>query len=138
MSIKPLPGDVVAQIKSSTIITSLGSVVSGLVCNSLDAGASKINIAVDFRRGNCSVEDNGQGIPPSEFKPGGGLGKLHCTLPFGRYARRRFSCQALTSCRYIKAPAELELPWTLRHLSILSSCLVLVVHSVASLLSQLA
>lgn len=78
MSIKQLPPDVVAQIKSSIAITSLNSVVLGLVKNALDAQASKINISVDYRKGNCSVEDNGRGIAPTEFLANGGLGKLHC------------------------------------------------------------
>lgn len=80
MSIKPLPGDVVAQIKSSVVITSLNNVICGLVKNALDAEATKINLTVDYSRGNCSIEDNGVGIPPSEFKDAGGLGKLHCML----------------------------------------------------------
>ncbi|KUI73765.1 DNA mismatch repair protein MLH3 [Cytospora mali] len=79
MSIKPLPGDVVAQIKSSVAITSLNNVICGLVKNALDAEASKINLTVDYSRGNCSIEDNGFGIPPSEFKDTGGLGQLHNT-----------------------------------------------------------
>lgn len=78
MSIKQLPSDVVAQIKSSIAITSLNSVVLGLVKNSLDARSSKINISVDYRKGNCSVEDNGLGIAPAEFLVDGALGKLHC------------------------------------------------------------
>lgn len=79
MSIKPLPGHVVAQIKSSVVITSLNNVTCGLVRNSLDAHATKINVTIDYSRGNCSVEDNGDGIPPSDFDEGGGLGQLHCT-----------------------------------------------------------
>ena len=78
MSIKQLPPDVVAQIKSSIAITSLNSAILGLLQNSLDARAVQINISVDYRRGNCSVEDNGLGIPPTEFSEGSGLGKLHC------------------------------------------------------------
>lgn len=78
MSIQPLPGDVVAQIKSSATITSLNDAACGLLRNSLDAGASKINISLDHSRGNCSVEDNGLGIPPASFQEDGGLGKLHC------------------------------------------------------------
>lgn len=78
MSIKPLPADVVAQIKSSVVITSLNNVICGLIKNSLDAEATKINLSVDYSRGNCSVEDNGLGIPPSEFRDDGGLGQLHC------------------------------------------------------------
>lgn len=78
MSIKPLPGDVVAQIKSSVVITSLNNVICGLIKNSLDAAATRINVSIDYLRGNCSVEDNGNGIPPSEFNDDGGLGQLHC------------------------------------------------------------
>lgn len=81
MSIKPLPGDVVAQIKSSVVITSLNNVTCGLVRNALDAHATKVNVTIDYSRGNCSVEDNGDGIPPSDFEEGGGLGQLHCTSP---------------------------------------------------------
>ncbi|KAF5719831.1 DNA mismatch repair MLH3 [Fusarium globosum] len=82
MIIRQLPQDVVDKIKSSVNITSLNGVVCGLSTNSLDAGASKINISIDYSRGNCTVEDNGSGIPPEEFKDGGGLGKLHHTSKF--------------------------------------------------------
>ncbi|OMP83380.1 DNA mismatch repair protein MLH3 [Diplodia seriata] len=77
--IAPLPPDVVAQIKSSTAITSLATAILGLVENSLDAGATRIEVAVDARRGGCTVEDDGLGILPSEFRDGGGLGKPYCT-----------------------------------------------------------
>ncbi|GAB1312844.1 DNA mismatch repair protein [Madurella fahalii] len=82
MSIQQLPGDVVAQIKSSAVITSLNGAVCGLIENSLDAGASKINVSVDYSRGNCSVEDNGSGIVPASFHEDGGLGKLHYTSKY--------------------------------------------------------
>jgi DNA mismatch repair protein MLH3 len=84
MSIKLLPGDVIAQIKSSVVITSLNGVVFGLLQNSLDAAASKISISIDYGRGNCTIEDNGLGIPPSDFQEDGGLGKLHCEFCCGR------------------------------------------------------
>ncbi|RYP34692.1 hypothetical protein DL767_004138 [Monosporascus sp. MG133] len=77
MSIQRLPKEVIGQIKSSTIITSLNGVVCGLVKNSLDAEATKIAVTIDYARGNCSVEDNGLGILPAEFKLDGDLGKLH-------------------------------------------------------------
>ncbi|KAF4540245.1 DNA mismatch repair protein [Lasiodiplodia theobromae] len=77
--IAPLPPEVVAQIKSSTAITSLATAILGLVENSLDSGATQIEIAVDARRGGCTVEDDGFGILPSEFKESGGLGKPYCT-----------------------------------------------------------
>ncbi|KAI1750619.1 hypothetical protein F4782DRAFT_244010 [Xylaria castorea] len=79
MSIQPLPNDVIAQIKSSTTITSLNGVICGLFKNSLDSGATKVAISIDYVRGSCSIEDDGLGILPAEFKPGGGLGKLHFT-----------------------------------------------------------
>lgn len=73
--ILPLAAEVAAQIKSSIAITSLNDVVAGLVKNSLDAGAQKIEVSVDFHRGGCVVEDDGNGIPPMEFSDKGGLGK---------------------------------------------------------------
>lgn len=76
-TILPLPAQVAAQIKSSTTIPSLASVVLGLVENSLDARARRIEISVDFRRGSCTVEDDGDGIGPKEFAEEGGLGKPH-------------------------------------------------------------
>ena len=78
MSIRPLPDEVVAQIKSSTAIVSLIEVVLELLKNSLDAKASKIDVTVDFTRGGCTVEDDGLGIPPAEFAEDGRLGKLYC------------------------------------------------------------
>ena len=80
MSIRHLPEDVIDKLKSSVVITSLNGVTCGLLKNSLDAGATKVNVSVDYTRGNCTVEDNGSGIPPDEFKVDGGLGKLHCEL----------------------------------------------------------
>ena len=74
-AIRPLPETVAAQIKSSITISSLSSVVLGLVENSLDAAATSIDINLDFGRGTCSVEDDGHGIAPMEFEDGGGLGK---------------------------------------------------------------
>lgn len=78
-TILPLPEDVVAQIKSSTTITSLNQVVLGLFENSLDAQATKIDITIDYRRGGCTVEDNGIGVLPLEFRGNGGLGRMYHT-----------------------------------------------------------
>ena len=77
-AILPLPTNVVAQIKSSTAIISLSGVVIELLKNSLDAGATKIDVTVDFVRGGCIVQDNGLGISPTEFREEGGLGKMYC------------------------------------------------------------
>lgn len=78
MSIKLLPASDVSKIKSSVVLTSLNGVLVGLVQNSLDADATKIIVSVDYGRGNCSVQDDGLGIPPQDFEVNGGLGKLHC------------------------------------------------------------
>ncbi|KAL4782364.1 hypothetical protein BJX76DRAFT_291915 [Aspergillus varians] len=77
--IQPLPHDVAAKIKSSTSITHLNGVIVELVKNALDANAHSIFVTVDYRRGGCVVEDDGDGIPPVEFEPDGGLGKAHYT-----------------------------------------------------------
>ncbi|KAI1153533.1 hypothetical protein F4825DRAFT_414596 [Nemania diffusa] len=82
MSIRQLPDSVIAQIKSSTAITSLNGVVCGLFRNSLDSGATRVNVSIDYIRGNCSIEDDGLGILPAEFQPSGGLGKLHFTSKY--------------------------------------------------------
>jgi Histidine kinase-, DNA gyrase B-, and HSP90-like ATPase len=78
MSIKRLPDEVVRRLQSSASITTLRHVVIGLLKNSLDAGATKVNITVDFARGNCTVEDNGEGIAPADFQESGILGQSHC------------------------------------------------------------
>ncbi|KAL6864467.1 hypothetical protein J3F83DRAFT_741905, partial [Trichoderma novae-zelandiae] len=82
MSLRPLPEDVVGKIRSSSTITSLNGVVCGLLKNSLDAGATKVNILVEYGRGNCIVEDNGLGIVPGDFSEDGGLGKSYYTSKF--------------------------------------------------------
>ena len=78
--ILPLPPEVAAQVKSTTIITSLTDLVLGLVKNSLDAAASQIEIEVDLSKGYCSVEDDGTGIAPMNFTERGGLGRPNCEL----------------------------------------------------------
>ncbi|KAG5975140.1 hypothetical protein E4U58_001966 [Claviceps cyperi] len=79
MSIRPLPKDAINGIKASSAVTSLSDVVCGLLKNSLDAQASKVNISLDFSLGNCVIEDDGLGIEPREFGEHGGLGRLHHT-----------------------------------------------------------
>lgn len=86
-SIQPLPADVVAQIKSSATIVSLAHVLLELLKNALDAGAATIDATVDFGRGGCSVEDDGLGIAPVEFRDEGGLGKLYCPPPCPQFVQ---------------------------------------------------
>jgi DNA mismatch repair protein MLH3 len=77
--IRPLAPEAIAQIKSSIAIVSLNGVVLELLKNSLDASANRVEIAVEYSRGNCTVEDDGLGITPLEFQEGGGLGKPYHT-----------------------------------------------------------
>ena len=106
-SILPLPADVAKQISSSVAITSLNNVVIGLVKNSLDAGARKIDVEVDYHRGACAVEDDGQGIPASEFLDGGGLAKRH------RKMITSHSCVTGTEIpRYFKVDGIRSYIWT--------------------------
>jgi DNA mismatch repair protein MLH3 len=73
----PLPASVVAKIKSSIVINTLNDAVLELFKNSLDASSTRVEINVDYGRGGCVIEDDGLGIPPTEFHEDGGLGKLY-------------------------------------------------------------
>ncbi|GFF25343.1 hypothetical protein IFM58399_00997 [Aspergillus lentulus] len=99
--IEPLPPEVVAKIKSSTSITDLNRVVVELVKNALDANAHTVSVTVDFHRGGCVVEDDGDGIPPAEFETDGGLGKAHHTSKLNSaravYGRRGLFLASLAS-----------------------------------------
>lgn len=77
--IVPLSSEAISQIHSSKHITSLQGVVLSLLENSLDAGSTKISITVDWKRGCCTIDDDGVGIPSAEFVESGGLGRMYCT-----------------------------------------------------------
>lgn len=79
-SIKSLPVQVQLQLKSSVALNSLNDAVIGLIENSLDGQAQKIQVEVDYHRGNCWVEDDGVGIPAEEFGELGRLGLMHREL----------------------------------------------------------
>lgn len=69
-----------AKIRSTQILTSLPQLVSELVQNSLDAGASHIEVGLDPAEWECWVRDNGQGM---SIEGMGMLGKGH---EEGRYS----------------------------------------------------
>ena len=76
--ILPLGAEDITLIKSSINITTLEDAILGLLCNALDAEATKIEIDVQADRGSCTVADDGSGIPEHEFLEDGGLLKVHC------------------------------------------------------------
>ncbi|KAA1466641.1 hypothetical protein DENSPDRAFT_766735 [Dentipellis sp. KUC8613] len=61
-SIHELPEPVRTKLRSTTILTSLPQVISELVQNSLDAGASQIDVGVDCDVWECWVKDDGAGM----------------------------------------------------------------------------
>ncbi|KAJ5635327.1 uncharacterized protein N7484_008640 [Penicillium longicatenatum] len=98
--IQALPPEVAAKIKSSISITDLNGVILELVKNALDANASTVHISVDFKRGGCIVEDDGDGIRSIEFESTGGLGKAHHTSQFqqtAKYGHRGLFLSALSA-----------------------------------------
>lgn len=69
-----------AKLRSTQILTSLPQLVSELVQNSLDAGASHIEVGIDPAEWECWVRDNGQGMSTEGMEM---LGKGH---EEGRYS----------------------------------------------------
>uniref|UniRef100_A0A2N9EC26 Sm domain-containing protein n=1 Tax=Fagus sylvatica TaxID=28930 RepID=A0A2N9EC26_FAGSY len=68
-TIKPINKGVVHRICSGQVILDLSSAVKELVENSLDAGATGIEIALkDFGEESFQVIDNGCGISPNNYK----------------------------------------------------------------------
>ncbi|KAG1892183.1 hypothetical protein F4604DRAFT_13425 [Suillus subluteus] len=61
-SLNQLSAETRARLRSAQLLTSLPQVVSELLQNSLDAGASQVDIGVDCEEWSCWVRDNGAGI----------------------------------------------------------------------------
>ena len=116
-AIQPLSPKVAKQIESSISIASLNNVLIGLVKNSLDAGSSQLDIDVDYGRGSCTVEDNGCGIPPSEFSDQGNLAKPHRELNVSPSHR-----VSTNSSRYFKGRQRTPYSWAQWHLPLICRC----------------
>ncbi|GAB7359187.1 hypothetical protein MBLNU230_g5254t1 [Neophaeotheca triangularis] len=68
-TIKPIEGQSVHQIQSGQVIVDLNSVVKELVENSLDAGASSIEVRFkNHGLDSIEVQDNGKGISPDDYE----------------------------------------------------------------------
>uniref|UniRef100_A0A3Q2ZNL9 PMS1 homolog 1, mismatch repair system component n=1 Tax=Kryptolebias marmoratus TaxID=37003 RepID=A0A3Q2ZNL9_KRYMA len=64
---KQLPPDTVRLLSSSQVITSIGNVVKELMENSLDAGASSIDVKLEnFGLDRIEVRDNGDGVKAAD------------------------------------------------------------------------
>ncbi|OLN95574.1 DNA mismatch repair protein PMS1-like protein 1 [Colletotrichum chlorophyti] len=68
-TIKPIEGRTVHQIQSGQVIVDLCSVVKELVENSIDAGASSIDVRFKNQGlDSIEVQDNGSGITPDNYE----------------------------------------------------------------------
>lgn len=103
----PLDPDIQTRVTSSIQIVSLRHVVIGLLENSIDAGATEISIKLDFKRGFCSVEDNGCGIATRELVDDSQLAKQFCTIWW------QYMNMQLMTYRYLKDICFSQL-WSLR------------------------
>jgi len=82
-TIKAIEGRSVHQIQSGQVIVDLKSVIKELVENSLDAGASSIEVRFKNYGLDCiDVQDNGNGISPDDY---GSLALKHHTSKLSSY-----------------------------------------------------
>ncbi|KIJ20390.1 hypothetical protein PAXINDRAFT_108421 [Paxillus involutus ATCC 200175] len=79
LPMKQLSAETRAKLRSTQILTSLSSIISELLQNSIDAGASQVDIGVDCSEWSCWVMDNGSGFTKD------GLSKIGQDTEYGRY-----------------------------------------------------
>jgi len=68
MKIKTLPRHVYEKIKAGEVIEDYSSVVSELIDNSIDAGATQITIVINWDKDKIIVKDNGCGMDEEDLK----------------------------------------------------------------------
>ncbi|KAF8340350.1 histidine kinase-like ATPase [Cantharellus anzutake] len=82
-SIQPIDKASVHRIASGQVIVDLPSAVKEIVENSIDAGATSIEVRFkDYGVKSIEVVDNGTGISPKDYNA---LGLKHCTSKLSRY-----------------------------------------------------
>ena len=64
-----LPANTVTLLRSGQVITSVSSVVKELVENSVDAGATNIDVKLeDFGLDSIEIKDNGSGVSKADVR----------------------------------------------------------------------
>jgi DNA mismatch repair protein MLH3 len=66
--IRKLDAKAVSKLRSSLFTTSLAQIGVELLQNSIDAGASEVDILVNIAEKSIQVNDDGLGIPNESFK----------------------------------------------------------------------
>lgn len=64
--IEPIPASQVALVTASYSITSLQTVIAGLIAYSLQNRSTNIRIHLDRSTGAITLQDNGDGVSPTE------------------------------------------------------------------------
>ena len=83
-SIKAIDGRSVHQICSGQVVLNLTAAVKELLENSVDAGASNIEIKLrDYGMENIDVQDNGSGIEEQDYEA---VALKHCTSKLRDFA----------------------------------------------------
>ena len=108
--IKLLPDHVANQIAAGEVVQRPASIVKELVENSIDAGATKIELIIrDAGRNLIQVEDNGSGMSETDARLAferHATSKIHTTEDIFRISTKGFRGEALAS---IAAVSEVEL-----------------------------
>ena len=64
-----LPANTVTLLRSGQVITSVSSVVKELVENSVDAGATNIDVKLeDYGLDSIEIKDNGSGVSKADVR----------------------------------------------------------------------